>query len=135
MYAIFCTINNIILCCTLYLYVLLIYHIYLIKCCSIYLTSNFLVWCLNEGGVYWKAAFINPRCACTARVTVVVPYVCMYVCMYVCVCFRSNLPPHTLKSQKRYQRIHCNTGTILMAQIYGSRILIASPTSTYMQYK
>ena len=23
------------------------------------------------------------------------------VCMYVCVCVRSNLPPHTLESQKR----------------------------------
>ena len=28
---------------------------------------------------------INPRCACAARVTVVVLCVCMYVCMYVCV--------------------------------------------------
>ena len=43
------------------------------------------------------------------RVTVVVPCVCMYVCM----CVRSNLPPHTLESQKRDQRIHHNTGTIL----------------------
>ena len=30
-----------------------------------------------------------------ARVTVVVPCVCVYVCV------RSNLPPHTLESQKR----------------------------------
>ena len=28
---------------------------------------------------------INPRRACTARVTVVVLCVCMYVCVYVCV--------------------------------------------------
>ena len=50
---------------------------------------------------------INPRCACAARVTVVVLCVCMYVCMYVCVyvcmcvCVHSYLPPHTLESQKR----------------------------------
>ena len=45
--------------------------------------------------------FINPRRACTARVTVVVLCVCMYVCMCVCVCVHSYLPPHTLESQKR----------------------------------
>ena len=34
------------------------------------------------------------------------------LCMYICVCVRSNLPPHTLESQKkRYPRIHRNTGT------------------------
>ena len=33
--------------------------------------------------------------------------------VYVCMCVRSNLPPHTLESQTRYQRIHRNTGTIL----------------------
>ena len=27
---------------------------------------------------------INPRCACAARVIVVVLCVCMYVCVYVC---------------------------------------------------
>ena len=38
---------------------------------------------------------INPRCACAARVIVV------GLCVCVCVCVRSNLPPHTLESQKR----------------------------------
>ena len=28
-------------------------------------------------------------------------YSSWFVCMYVCVCVRSNLPPHTLESQKR----------------------------------
>ena len=37
---------------------------------------------------------------------------CMYVCVYVCV--RSNLPPHTLESQKRNTNgFYRNTGTIL----------------------
>ena len=46
---------------------------------------------------------VNPRRACAARVTVVVLCVCMYVCMYVCTCMcvHSNLPPHTLESQRR----------------------------------
>ena len=47
---------------------------------------------------------INPRRACAARVTVQCSWFpCMYVCVYVCmcVCVRSNLPPHTLESQKR----------------------------------
>ena len=59
---------------------------------------------------------INPRRACTARVTVVVlcvcmcvcvyvcmcvcVYVCMYVCVYVCMCVHSYLPTHTSESQK-----------------------------------
>ena len=49
----------------------------------------------------YRPFIINPRRACAARVIVVLVcvYVCMYVCMYVCV--RSNLPPHTLESQKR----------------------------------
>ena len=41
--------------------------------------------------VLWLPVFVNPRRACTVRVTVVVP----------CVCIRSNLLPHTLESQKR----------------------------------
>ena len=49
----------------------------------------------------WK--IFNPRRACAARVTVV----------GLCVCVRSNLPPRTLESQERYQRIYRNTGTIL----------------------
>ena len=38
--------------------------------------GNFCKWSLP----YW---FINPQCACTARVTVVVLYVCMCVCLSV----------------------------------------------------
>ena len=40
---------------------------------------------------------VNPRRACSARVTVVVPCVCVYVCL----CVHSNLSSHTLESQKR----------------------------------
>ena len=57
------------------------------------------------------ALIINPRHACAARVTVVVLCICMCVC--VCMCVHSYLPPHTLESQKRYQRIHRNTGIVL----------------------
>ena len=39
--------------------------------------------------------------------------VCVYVCMCVCVCVHSYLPPHTLESQERYQRILRNTGIVL----------------------
>ena len=51
--------------------------------------------------VYFLFIF-NPQRASAARVTVV----------GLCVCVRSNLPPHRFESQKRYQRIRHNTGTI-----------------------
>ena len=47
---------------------------------------------------------INPRRACTARVTVVVLYVCvcvcvcMYVCMYVCLSEHAILAVRAIKS-------------------------------------
>ena len=48
---------------------------------------------------------INPRSTCATRVIVVVRCICMCVCVCVCVCVcmcvHSNLPLHTLKSQKR----------------------------------
>ena len=46
--------------------------------------------------------------------TYVCMYVRMYVCMYVCVCVRSNLPPHTLESQKR------DTNVTSHGHIYGA---------------
>ena len=50
---------------------------------------------LMAEGLHFSALsfIINPRHACAAKVTVVGLCVCMYVC--------SNLPPHTLESQKR----------------------------------
>ena len=69
---------------------------------------------------------INPRRACTARVTVVVlcvcmcvcMYVCMCVCMYVCMCVLYVCPLIPAASyigitKERYQRILCNTGIVL----------------------
>ena len=49
-------------------------------------------------------------------------YVCVYVCVYVCPFIpaalhiriaKEILPPYTLESQKRYQRILRNTGIVL----------------------
>ena len=57
--------------------------------------------------------FINPRRACTARVTVVVLCVCMYVCMYVCVCPLIPSASHIGITKERYQRILRNTGIVL----------------------
>ena len=48
--------------------------------------------------VEFMFSFINPRCACASRVTVLGLWVCICVCM--CVCVHSNLPRHTLESQK-----------------------------------
>ena len=59
--------------------------------------------------------FINPRHACTARVTVVVLCVCMYVCMCVCVYVCPLIPAasHIGITKERYQRILRNTGIVL----------------------
>ena len=59
--------------------------------------------------------FIIPRCACTARVTVVVLCVCMYVCMCVCVYVCPLIPAasHIGITKERYQQILWNTGIVL----------------------
>ena len=51
-----------------------------------------------------------------------------FVCMFVCVCVRSNLPPHTLESQKRDTNIiiYCNTGTILNFADFAKNALFKS---------
>ena len=47
------------------------------------------MWLIPTYRVYRLYDFINPRCACAERVTVVVSCVCMYVCMYVCMSVRT----------------------------------------------
>ena len=61
------------------------------------------------------SAFINPRRACAARVTVVVLCVCMCVCMYVCVYVCPLIPAasHIGITKERYQLILRNTGIVL----------------------
>ena len=46
-------------------------------------------------------------------------FYCSCSVLYVYVCVRSNLPPHTLESQKRgsYQRIHRKTENILKGDL------------------
>ena len=67
--------------------------------------------------VYFSADFINFRHACAARVTVVV--------LCVCVCYRSNLPPHTLESQTGFITIQepFKILTILLNMLY-SKVMV-----------
>ena len=48
-------------------------------------------------------------CVCVCVYVCLCVCVCVFVCVCLCVCVRSNLPPHTLESQARYQQIHRNT--------------------------
>ena len=44
----------------------------------------------------------------------------------VCMCVHLNLPPHTLESQKRYQRVHSNAGIVLNFADFPKNALLKS---------
>ena len=75
-------------------------------------------WCQQKVlSIYMIIIIINPRRACAARVIV------LGLC--VCVCVRSNLPPHTLESQKRD-----TNGFIAMQEPFFILLLRAKVSST-----
>ena len=57
--------------------------------------------------VFYLTCIINPRRACTARVTVVVLCVCVYVCPLI------PAASHIGITKERYQQILRNTGIVL----------------------
>ena len=60
---------------------------------------------LNDATVY--TAFINPRRACAARVTVVVLCVCLFVCLFVSIYSRTT---GYEAAYERYQQLQCYKG-------------------------
>ena len=71
-----------------------------------YVIASMLYTIVEQELFYCTCCAINPRHACAARVTVVVPCVCLSVTTY-------SLTTHGFSPNKVYQKIQRDAGTIL----------------------